>query len=68
MIKEEERRVLEMVAAGKVTPQEANLLLDALVSEARLSPQPEGVFRRWIWGHCSGVRLWCGHSRRRRYK
>ena len=48
MIKEEERRVLEMVAAGKVTPQEANLLLNALVSEARLPPQPEGVFRRWM--------------------
>ena len=43
MIKEEERRVLEMVAAGKVTPQEADLLLKALVSKVRLPPRSEGV-------------------------
>ena len=47
-MQEEKRRVLEMVAAGKVSPQEAGVLLDALGREESVAPARSGGGFRWL--------------------
>ena len=48
---EEERRVLAMVAGGRVTPQEGDLLLDSLVPEQVVAPPARSGSLRWLEVH-----------------